>query len=55
MEPPAIDIDFVITVMAWGIAAFALLFVLYLAFRKFGPRRRHRRHHSRMRHLAGKE
>jgi hypothetical protein len=39
----------VLTLLAWIVAAPALGFVAYLLWRKFGPRRRHRRHRSRTR------
>ena len=55
MERPEVNLDVFLTFMAWVLASLALAFVLYLGWRKFGPHRRHRRHHSRMRHLAGKE
>jgi len=37
-----------LTVFAWIVALPAIGFVVYLLWRKFGPRRRHRRRHSRM-------
>jgi len=55
MEPQSVDLGFVATVMAWALALVALIFVVSLAWRRFGPTRRHRRHHSRTRRLAGKE
>jgi len=54
-EPQPVDPTLLITVFAWALASVALAFVLYLAWRRFGPNRRHRRHHSRTRHLAGRE
>ena len=39
----------VLTLFAWVVAAPVLCFVAYLLWRKFGPRRLHRRHRSRLR------
>jgi hypothetical protein len=36
-----------LTLLAWVAATPAVFFVVYLLWRKFGPRRRHRRHRSR--------
>jgi hypothetical protein len=36
-----------LTVFVWIVATPAVCFVAYLLWRKFGPRRRHRRHRSR--------
>jgi cbb3-type cytochrome oxidase subunit 3 len=38
----------VLTLFAWVLALPVLGFIAYLLWRKFGPRRRHRRHRSRM-------
>jgi hypothetical protein len=42
-----------LTLFAWIVATPAVCFVAYLIWRKFGPRRRHRRHSSRMRRYLG--
>jgi len=42
-----------LTLFAWIAAAPAVLFVAYLIWRQFGPRRRHRRRRSRMRRYLG--
>jgi hypothetical protein len=42
-----------LTVLAWIAATPAVCFVAYLLWRKFGPRRRHRRHGGRMKRYIG--
>ena len=43
-----------LTLFAWVVATPAVCFVVYLLWRKIGPRRRHRRYSSRMRRYIGK-
>ena len=43
-----------LTLVAWIAATPALCFVAYLLWRTLGPRRRHRRHDSRLRRYLGK-
>jgi hypothetical protein len=54
-ERQPVDANLLFTILAWGVASIVLAFVFYLAWRKFGPNRRHRRHRSRTRYLAGRE
>lgn len=42
------------TLVVCVVAAACLAFVLFLAWRQFGPKRRHRRHRSRTRRYLGK-
>jgi hypothetical protein len=42
-----------LTLFAWVAATPAVCFVAYLLWRKFGPRKRHRRHRSRMKRYLG--
>ena len=42
-----------LTVLAWVAALPVLIFVIYLLFRKLGPRKRRRKRSSRMRRYLG--
>ena len=42
-----------LTILAWVAALPVLIFVVYLLFRKLGPRKRHRKRSSRMRRYMG--
>ena len=42
-----------LTLFAWVAATPAVCFVAYLVWRRFGRKRKHRRHHSRMRRYLG--
>ena len=43
-----------VTYLACALAGACIVFMGYLAWRRFGPGRRHRRHRSRLRRYTGK-
>ena len=43
----------VLTIFAWVVAVPVLGFVVYLVWRRFGPKRRHRKRRSRMSRYLG--
>ncbi|MGA2660666.1 MAG: hypothetical protein ABSH34_24525 [Verrucomicrobiota bacterium] len=54
MDVYPLNLELLITYLVCALAGACLLFVGYLAWRRFGPSRRHRRRRSRLRRYVGK-